>query len=129
MQYQGLIITYPFDAVDKPSLRFLRTIKRAFRASEASCSDMAGKRSDVCLVSMTGNLDVFEFRAFATREMLPGWRHACLKVLLRCQPVRWSISRHLSSTAICLAVAPKSLRMEEFPCEVIRYDDDAPVYV
>ncbi|KAG2061579.1 translation factor GUF1, mitochondrial [Suillus hirtellus] len=52
--------------------------------------------------------------------MLPGWRHACLKVLLRRQPVRWSISRLLSSTAVCLATTPKSLRMEEFPCEVIR---------
>lgn len=76
-----------------------------------------------------------QFRRFrnscflATREMLPGWRHACLKVLLRRQPVRWSISRLLSSTAVCLAATPKSLRMEEFPCEVIRYEDDAAVCV
>ncbi|KAG1756397.1 P-loop containing nucleoside triphosphate hydrolase protein [Suillus paluster] len=52
--------------------------------------------------------------------MLPGWRHACLKVLLRCQPARWSISRQFSSTTICLAATLKSLKMEEFPCEVIR---------
>ncbi|KAA1469343.1 GTP-binding protein lepa [Dentipellis sp. KUC8613] len=57
--------------------------------------------------------------------MLPAWRRACLSVILQGQPraVVYTFSRHASTTARNAAegkAGKAALRMEDFPCDVIR---------
>ncbi|KAH7910765.1 P-loop containing nucleoside triphosphate hydrolase protein [Hygrophoropsis aurantiaca] len=58
--------------------------------------------------------------------MLPGWRQACLKVFHRYQPAHHSVpyfdhlSLNFSTSATVWALPQKSVRTEDFPCDVIR---------
>lgn len=133
-----------------PALRFRNAIRRALRASEASCSDMVGGdvrvSESVFAVSrergsaarrrghMTTSPPVLEIHRrrppTSTAEsgfggMLEPWRSACLRVISRHSTPARPATRRFSTNVVVRYAAARgaagpTVNMEDFPCELIR---------